>query len=524
MANKILLCISAAQTVAALWYGGRLQRCEVYTPDEDGLAAFGKFLNSAGRALAYVAADTVEEDYRFETLPHATGSDRASLVDRKIRQYYRGTRFVSALPRGRTADKRRDDKYLFSALTNPALVDPWLAVLVEHGHPIAGVYLVSTLTTALLPTLNINLPRVLVAAPHRSGLRLTFYRDGELYSSRLTRVIPQDNNDAARMLATELSHTRMYLSTLNLDAMDEPLNVVFLDYDDSLATTVEHIAAEAQAQGQGLECTCISRATLTRQLQIDPQHLDLAMETIYLRVMANTPPLANLAPATITAGYRLFQRKAALYAASAAIGVAGLAWSGYNVWHTHDLTQQTADAARRTANAQSQYKEITRTFPAASTSSDNLIKAVDVYRHVVKSIRSPQPFLQIVSRAIETSPEVFLQEIGWNYGSDLADPAGASAAARSAKPVATTEAEGLRQSGTLTGEIRPFQGDFRAAIASINRVAARLAQDPAVSEVKVVKLPLNVNPELPLSGDTRDAVDLPGSAAFKITILLKPNA
>jgi hypothetical protein len=259
-------------------------------------------------------------------------------------------------------------------------------------------------------------------------------------------------------------------------------------------------------------------------LQINPQHLDLALETIYLGLMAKNPPLANLAPATITAGYRLFQRKAALYAASAAIGAIGVAWSGYNVWRTHDLTQQTADAARRTANAQSQYKEITRTFPAAPTSSENLIKAVDVYRQVVKSIRSPQPFMQIVSRAIEPSPEVFLLEIGWNHGSDLAETPGASTAPRSAKPAAANEGEGLRQSGTLTGEIRPFQGDFRAAIASINRVAARLAQDPAVSEVKVVKLPLNVNPELSLTGDTRDAVDVPGSAAFKIAIFLKPNA
>jgi hypothetical protein len=526
MANKILLCISSAQTVAALWGGGRgarLQRCEVFTPDEEGLAAFGVFLNSTSHALAYVAADTVEEDYRFETLPHATGSDRASLLDRKIRQYYRGTRFVSALPRGRTGDKRRDDKYLFSALTNPALVDPWLAALSEHGYPVAGVYLASTLTAALLPALNISFSRVLVAAPHRTGLRLTFYRDGEFYSSRLTRVIPQDHSEAARMLATELSHTRMYLSTLNLDAIDEPLNVVFLDHDDSLSPVVARIAAEAQAQGQGLECTCISRATLTRQLQIDPQHLNLAMETIYLSLIANKPPLANLAPATVTADYRLFQRKTALYAASAAIGAAGVAWSGFNVWHTHDLTQQTEDAARRTAHAQLQYKEITRTFPAAPTSSDNLIKAVDVYRQIVKSIRSPQPFLQIVSRAIESSPEVFLQEIGWNYGADRLDPAGTVPPSRNIKSAAMRETEGLRQSGTLTGEIRPFQGDYRAAIASINRVAERLARDPAVAEVKVTKLPLNVNPELTLTGNTRDATDQSGIAEFKIQLALKPD-
>jgi hypothetical protein len=526
MANKILLCISSAQTVAAHWQGGRLQRCEVYPPDEDGLAAFGEFLKSTGRALAYVAADTVEEDYRFETLPHATGSDRASLLERKMRQYYRGTRFVSALPRGRTGDKRRDDRYLFSALTNPALVDPWLAAIAAHGSPVAGVYLASMLTAALLPRLNITLPRVLVAAPHRSGLRLTFYRDGEFCTSRLTRVIPDDSRDAAHRLATELAHTRMYLSTLNLDTIDEPLPVVFLDRDDTLAPLVKQIGRETEAQAQGLECVCIDRATLTRQLQISPQHLDLALETIYLRLMADQPPPANLAPTTITAGYRLFQRKAALYAASAAVGVAGVAWTAYNLWHSHDLNQQSGDAARRTATAQAQYKEITRTFPAAPTSSDNLIKAVTIYQQVVKSVRSPQPFMQMVSRAIEPSPEIFLQEIAWHYGTERPEAATANLPARNVnvKPAAAPDAGGLWQSGTLTGEIRPFQGDFRAAIASIQRVARRLEQDPAVAEVKVIKLPLNVNPELALSGNTRDVTDQPGTAEFKIAIWLKPDA
>ncbi len=522
MANKILLCISSVQTVAAHWRGNNFVRCEVFPADETGLEAFAEFLKSTGNALAYVAADTVEEDYRFDTLPHATGSDRAALLDRKIRQYYRSTRFVSALPRGRAGDKRRDDRYLFAALTNPALVDPWLVTIAQHGSPVAGVYLASMLTSALLPKLNIAVPRVLVAAPHSSGLRLTFYKDGEFCSSRLTRAIPNDANDAAQMLVTELSNTRMYLSTLNLDSLDEPLSVVFLDRDDSLGPIIAHIAAD----GHGLDCTCIGREALIRQLQVSPQHLDLALETIYLRLMAEKPPETNLAPASITAGHRLLRRKNALYTASAAIGLAGTIWTGYNLWSIHDATQEAADAARRTTAAQLQYKEITRTFPATPTTSDNMIKAVSLYQQVVKSVRSPQPYMQIVSRAIDASPEIFLQEINWTYGTERPDTGGASAsaaAARAANPAGTPDTAGLRQSGTISGEIRPFQGDFRAAIESINRVAQRLARDPSVADVKVLKLPLNVNPELALSGNTRDAADQSGAAEFKILLTLKPN-
>ena len=379
------------------------------------------------------------------------------------------------------------------------------------------------LTSALLPKLGINLPRVLVAAPHSSGLRLTFYKDGEFCTSRLTRTIPQDANDAAQMLVTELSNTRMYLSTLNLDSLDEPLNVVFLDRDDRLDAVVEHIAAD----GHGLDCSCINRETLIRQLQVSPQYLDLALETIYLRLMAEKPPIANLAPASITAGHRLLQRKSTLYAASAAIGLAGMVWTGYNLWTIQHSIQETADAARRTAAAQLQYKEITRTFPAAPTTSENLLKAVGIYQQVVKSVRSPQPFLQIVSRAIDASPEIFLQEISWSYGTERPDAAGtlvSGSGSRTAKPAGPSNSEGLRQSGSVSGEVRPFQGDFRAAIASINRVAERLARDPVVAEVKVIKLPLNVNPELALSGNTRDAADQSGAAEFKLLLTLKPNA
>ncbi len=520
MANKILLFISPAQVVVAHWQGGGIARCEVLAPDEDGIAAFCGMLKVAGSTPTYVVADTVEEDYRFETLPHATGSDRTSLLERKIRHYYRSTRYVSTLFRSRVGDKRRDDRYLFSALTNPALIDPWLAAIAEHRSPVAGVFLAPMLTAGILAKLKLTLPRVLVAAPHKSGLRLTFYKDGEFCSSRLTRVLPQDADDTVRMLITELSNTRLYLSTLHLDSIDEPLRVVFLDRDDQLAAIAQHISAD----GHGLECSCVDRATLLRQLQISPQHLDIALETIYLRVLADKAPAANLAPPAITAGYQLLQHKRTLNAISAAVGLTGLMWTGYNLWHSYDLTQQSADAASRTAAAQVQYKEITRTFPAAPTSSENLIKAVSLYQQVVKSVRSPQPFMQIVSRALEASPEIFLQEINWSYGTERPETAGTLPPSGSAAPAATPPStEGLRQSGVLSGEVKPFQGDFRAAIVSINRVAERLARDPAVAEAKVIKLPLNVNPELTLTGDTRDAADHAGSAEFKIMLMLKPN-
>ncbi len=516
MADKILLCISATQAVVAHARGRGIVRCEIFESDEAGLAAFEAFLDSARSALVYIAADTVEEDYRFETLPHATGSDRAGMLGRKLKQYYRNTPYFAATFRGRVGEKRRDDRYLLAALTNPGLIEPWLTTVTRRGLPVAGIYLVSMLTAALMRKVGNELPRMLVVAPHGTGLRLTFYKEGEFCVSRLSRS--SAGNDAARAFASEISSTRQYLSSLRIDSLDDPLAVLVLDHDDSLAPVVEHLAAE----GTNLQCARIDRKTLLRQLQLAPEHLSLALETVYLKLMAENAPSANLAPAHITAEHRQFQRRQSIYTASAALGLAGMVWTGYNLWHTHDLGEQTDQAAKVTAAAQTQYRDITREFPQAPTTSENLINAVEIYKKVSKTVRSPHPFMQIVSRAIEPSPEVFVQEINWTYGTEEVNT---DASTRTAQPAATPAVTGtLKQSGYIAGEIRPFQGDYRAAIDAINVVANRLARDPAVAEVRVVKHPLNVNPGLALSGNTRDAAEHSGIADFKIVVTLKPDA
>lgn len=515
MADQILLCISATQAVVAHTQGRAVVRCEIFRSDEEGLAAFEEFLASAHSAIATLSADAVEEDYRFETLPHATGSDRSGMLARKLRQYYRNSPYITAISRGRAGDKRRDDRYLFAALTNTALIDPWLGAITRHGLPVAGIYLVSMLTAALIRKTGHDMPRVLVVAPHGAGLRLTFLKDGEFCVSRLSRG--GIGGETARALASEISSTRVYLSSLHLDSPDDPLTVLFLDRDDSLAPAVEYVAAESA----NLQCVRIGRDTLLRQLRMAPEHLDLALETTYLGLMAEKAPDANLAPASITAEHRQFQRRGYVYATTMALALAGMVWAAYNLWLAHDLGEQSAQAARLTVAAQTRYREVTREFPATPTTSENLINAVEIYQKIAKTIRSPRPFMQIVSRAIEPNPEVFLQEMNWRYGSEAAPVSGSARTPPSAAPNA---AGAPIQTGYVAGEIRPFHGDYRAANDAIDVVANRLMRDPAVAEVQVVKYPLNVNPGLALSGNTRDPTAQSGSADFKIVLRLKPDA
>jgi hypothetical protein len=109
MADSLLICVSAAQVSAAQWRGGRFANCTVFENDENGLNAFQGYLQQTQQMPVKMIVDAVEEDYRFESLPHSFGSDRAEMLTRKLKQHYRNTPYFSARPQGRDTGKRRDD-------------------------------------------------------------------------------------------------------------------------------------------------------------------------------------------------------------------------------------------------------------------------------------------------------------------------------------------------------------------------------------------------------------------------------
>src|ERR671912_306724 len=111
MREKLLICVSAQQATAAHWRAGKMARIEQFSHDEKGLAAFREFLTPHANIPVLMMVDAVEEDYRFETLPHSFGSERAQMVSRKLKQHYRNTSFIGAWLQGRETDERRDDRY-----------------------------------------------------------------------------------------------------------------------------------------------------------------------------------------------------------------------------------------------------------------------------------------------------------------------------------------------------------------------------------------------------------------------------
>ena len=525
MADKLLIGVSAEGVTVAHWRGSRISECREFPDAPAGQAGFKEYLAQFSGVPAHFLVDAVEEDYRFETLPHAFGSDRADMVGRKLKQHYRNTPFVAAWLIGRDADKRRDDRFLFSALTNAELVNDWLQSVAAAGLPVAGIYLLPMVSAALLEKIETRATNLLLVAQHANGLRLTFFRDRQFRLSRLTRGDSGRAENRARYFGEEISNTRLYLHALRTMTLDEHLTVLLIDRTDELADVATGVARD----NPSLDCVRLGRPELVERLGLPAPLLDASPYAIYLQLLGLKEPPSNLAPANVTVGYKRYQARRSIYAGCGALAAAAAVWAGINAGQMMSLRGEAEDGARQTALLASQYAEVTRQFPQAPASAENLKKAVEIAQKVRDSVRTPQHVMSIVSRAIDASPTVVIKEFGWKYGAaaiETEGPAARPAGVEVAPPPGAGPGAARKESALIDGEIRPFRGDYRSAIVTINALAGRIAEDPGVAEVRVVKLPLNVNPSLSLSGNTLDNPEQTAAATaeFKLLVILKPDA
>ena len=77
------------------------------------------------------------------------------------------------------------------------------------------------------------------------------------------------------------------------------------------------------------------------------------------------------------------------------------------------------------------------------------------------------------------------------------------------------------QIGYIEGEVTPFNGDYRAAINTIQTFAEHFKQETAVEKVTVLQLPLDINSNRGLSGTTLQNDSPTTVAKFKLKVLLK---
>lgn len=514
MGSRILVCVSAAGASVAHWRG-KIVDCARFDDDEAGHAAFQKFLAAFRVAPVYVAVDTVDEDYRFETLPHTSGSDRKQLLERKLKQLYRNTPYFSATLQERDKGKRKDDRFLFTALSNADLVAPWLALIEARELPLAGIYPLPTVTAGVVGKLKLKSANLLLISKHIAGLRQTFLKNGRFRITRLTPLRSSGDRTIDRSFAEEVSNTRMYLDALSVTTADESVQVVILDQDNSLAKL-----RDALNNGRGnLQCHRITREDIVLRLKVPPMALAATPDALHLHLLGEHVPEENLAPASLRRGFGTYRSQRFLYSAAGACALTAAIWFGWDLYRIRSIDDEASSMAVQTTRYQRMYQELTREFPAAPASSATLKQTVDAALRLKDIARTPEPLFNAVSDALDAFPTVSLAGLTWKHGR-FAD---GSAAFGQGVIASNASGEALHQAGLIAGEVSLLNGDYRTAVATVREFADRLRKNPLIADVRVIKLPLDDNSRQMLSGSTATRAEQQTIAQFEIVVMLRDS-
>ncbi|MEO8628214.1 MAG: hypothetical protein ABI612_08935 [Betaproteobacteria bacterium] len=512
MARKLVLCASSFHLTASLWTGRRLSAIHRFDAGDDDQPTFSSFLRAARGVPVYLMADTVDEDYRFETLPHAFGKDRRQMVERKLKQLYRSTPFYGASLSEREEGKRRDDRYLLAALTNPAVFEPWLRIIVASGLPVAGVFPLPVVTLGLAKKFDIKETNLLLVSKHEAGIRQTFLKNQRFRISRLTPLRASGTGGSLESYAEEIRNTRMYLDALNVMHVDDILHIVIVDQDATLAPLGQMV----QTGRRNLRAVRYGPEEIVAKVGVDAATLQASPDALHLYLLGQKRSLEfNLAPPPLTSGYTRYVTSRSMYTAAGAVAALAGVWCAMNLYQTMSLKDEAQQIASRTRQEQSHYLELTRSFPPSPVPSAKLQQTVDVAERIGTMSRMPDSVFRVVSAALEKYPAMRLNGLQWRNGGALAE---ATAAVTNAAPT------GLSQSTVLQIELTAQPGDFRSALVNINNLVRELGRNDSVAEVKVIKMPLNLASTGTLAGTTSSQQhEQPQNAQFDVELVMKPG-
>ncbi|MEO8156968.1 MAG: hypothetical protein ABI648_04170 [Betaproteobacteria bacterium] len=513
MAAKLLICVSNDQATVAIWRRRRLTSCTRFENNEAGWTAFAGFLRSAHGLPVHIIVDSVEEDFRFETLPHIRGSDRREMVGRKLKQLYRATPYYSYTLLDRESGKRRDDRYLFAALTSPDLLIPWLRAIETADLPVSGIYPLALVSVSLIERLKLKNPNLLIISKNSPGLRQTFFKNLKFRISRLTPLLAGADL-ADQHYADEIGNTRMYLDALNVTHVDDTLEVVILDQDGSLSG----LPAAIMHERPNMQCQYLDIQAISSRFGIPIANLEASNDILHLYLLGEQAPTLNLAPPYLARTYQRFAAGRWVYAASGATFLGAIVWSSVNIYSAARIDHEIVSAQSLTLDYEKKYQQVAAQFPDAPTSPGNLRQTVEAAEQIGASLRTPEKMFTIVSHALDVSPTIRLRRIEWHYGDSfatkLADSLGKSL---------PKEPGQLVQVGVVFGDLSDFGGDYRTAMNLIRNFAQQIARDDAVAEVKALKLPIDIRSETGMKGSTA-AIQGKDSGQFEVAVVFRSGA
>ncbi len=497
--NLRTIFLSADKLSVHHWQKGKLGSSYLFDVDEAGQMNFKRYLEQSSNTPAYVLIDTIEEEFREDTIPHVFGSDRDALIKRKQGKLFRDAEYHYADFLGRDEQGRRDDKFLFTAITNNQLLTPWLELLDEHKVPVKGVISLPQLLQSFIKHIpDVSKHALVVTMQSISGLRQTFFLDKKLKLSRLSKLPRYGTDPYAPRIDSEVDKIQRYLNSLRLVPNDVPLDVYVL----ADKRTLEDFDRE-KTKSPMFKHHLIDIKEVSSKLGLEMEKSIPFIDQLLMVHLFNDRPKNYYASEKDMRYAKMRNMKVAMNVCSVLVLLTSVAYSGYSLMGAIFYQQQSTDAKNKADYYQARYNLAKERLPETPVDSYQIKTAVDAIDTIKQYKSSPYEMLSILGSNLVNFPQVQLDSFDWSFSMDPYRDTVASSDSINYEQSAeeSNEVPKFYQISNIKARLEPFDGNYREAIATVNQFVETLKSEKEVYDVSIESLPLDISSESTLQGD-----------------------
>ena len=411
MISRRLLYLDTQRLTAYVWQQGRLQPEGVFEMRPEEHQRFTDYLRAHPNSHFQMLANVAEEGHELETIPFLQGADRKALITRKLGQHFLGSPLATAISLGYEKNKRKNEKLLLTALTNPAHFEPWLKALHDADAALAGIYTLAQLGGILLKKLGETDKRALLLTYQDHSIRESFLVDGQPLFSRMVPLFDSSIAGIASRLAAESLKLHQYLASQRLIRRSEPIPIYMLAHPQALATV-----RQACVETGSLQYKILDSHQAAKRFKLKTLPGDSSSELIFLHLLATAPPHQQFAAETHRHDYRISQLRYGLIGLGAVALLGGFLFATKQLYDNYSFRQEAAALIASEAELSWRYREISATFPQLGIDNETLRRVTDRQKELLTQQRAPSAPFQQVSRAMNEMPNLHLESVEWKLG------------------------------------------------------------------------------------------------------------
>lgn len=520
-ADKLILCASVQQLLVGIWRGAELLNHYVFTNNDEGHAAFDGLLKQHLTNEVYLIADSTEEEYRIESLPHTTGKDRAEMLARRLAQFGRNSEYRATQWVGQDTQKRREDLYLFVMLSSAEFMQMWIDLIQANQMSLIGVYLLPMLNQSVLQQMKLQAPDLLLCERLSSGLRQTYISDGKV---RLSRLIPMQHikpNQLSYFYLVEIEKTRLYLLSQRLMSDQTTLQLILPAIDENT-----DLIAKSISQEQSIEAKVVDVLEFAKHKGLSAELVKEHPELVHMQLLANGYLPANLAPSEVTMQHRVRKATRTIQGASVLVFVLGLLSVVYSLFSMQGDKRAIQEANQTLVQFQRDNKAVLTKTPATEVSAEDMKQVNDIVQALAGLHKTPSVMYQLLHDAQIQTPQVKIAQWRWVQTPQLDwQDIEHAPVLPSLTPSAPVLIKPWVEIAILDASIQQALGVNTDNNAVFERFLGLLKANPALASVEVLARPSNPNNKIIMQGSTQDRIPSQlVSVGFKLKLTLKSNA